>query len=151
MRVEGKSTRDRCFIRFVLCFDFFPSTSEGRNVGAAASRKDREVEVAKRGMSERERERERRSHLESERYLHVICILVDPYCFHFQPIHRGDIPAQTSLSYFPFSSYFLSPSILISRSLHPQDSLTRSTLYPFFVVCFASCFLSMTLQTLVCS
>lgn len=102
--------RDRCSIRFVLCFDFFPSTSEGRNVGAAASRKEKRSGGGEaRNERKTEGERERRSHLESERYLHVICILVDPYCFHLQPIHRGDILMQSSLSYFPFSSYFCLP------------------------------------------
>ena len=174
MHDEGSNSCDGFFIRFVPRFDFFPSTSEGRSVRAVASEKDREVEVVRRGMRgrerkislrekeperervrerERERERDRDSHLVSERYLHVICILVDPYCFHFNPFTGVTYPRQlrypTSLSVSIFSLSFclvLSYSLLYLGSSRPPFPLFAFSLsfalHSAFFQCFCkhSCF-----------
>lgn len=54
---------------------------------------------------------------ESEPYLHPICILVDPYCFHLQPSEPPDPPGLSSLRFRTLNHPRLSPQSIFPRSV----------------------------------
>lgn len=94
-------------INYSLCpcgFDFFASSVPWERVVQRERREQNHGAVSR-------REQDGDIEAESERYLHAICILVDPYCFHLQRAGGGSLPPTNPSCYV--ASHFSLLSVYI--------------------------------------